>query len=389
MNVLHVFGELKPSGGEAMMLSAAGKWLPQGPQTILSTGTQAGVFATPLERAGYRIQHLPFRRHPDFFRKFAALVATGDYDIVHLHTEQASVWQALAIRSLVSRKLPIVRTVHHIFEFEGSLRLRKMAGRKFMKHVLNVRFLSNSPSGRRNELVRFGMNNELAPNWYDSIHFIPPTAVERKSARNALGFTDSTFVMISLGGNWEYKNYDKIVKALALLPPELDVLYLQVGVQGEGAPLETLARGTGVSHRLRCAGVVDNSLLHLHAADVYLMPSREEGFGVAAVEAMATGLPAILSNRAALWDFAQNVPGIRYIEPEPAEIALAITELAALTSAERQTHGNEQAKNVLLHYGLEAGPVDYMEVWNDMIPIRSDHHRHPDNLTGIHTKAAS
>ena len=102
----------------------------------------------------------------------------------------------------------------------------------------------------------------------------------------------------SLGGNWAYKNYDLIVSALSRIPAALDVIYAQVGLQGEGAPLESLASETGVTHRLQCRGVVAETLPYLHAADAYLMPSSEEGFGVAAVEAMASGLPAILSRNA-------------------------------------------------------------------------------------------
>ena len=53
----------------------------------------------------------------------------------------------------------------------------------------------------------------------------------------------------------------------------------------------------------------------LYASDVYIMPSSREGFGVAAVEAMGSGLPAILSNRPALYDFKDDSKEIVFTEP--------------------------------------------------------------------------
>ncbi|MDE0836996.1 MAG: glycosyltransferase [Akkermansiaceae bacterium] len=367
MKILHVFNELKPSGGEAMMLSAASVWLNSDKHSILSTGDQVGIFSTTLENAGYTILHLPFRKNLSFFREFGALVLKGDYDIIHLHPERASVWQALAIRMFTSRTLPIVRTVHHLFRFDGRLRIQKILERQVMKHVLRVKFLSNSPSGKRNEAKRFHMDNELAPNWYDDRLFTPPSSEQRAAARKTLGWAPDTTVFISLGGNWAYKNYDLIVSALSRIPAALDVIYAQVGLQGEGAPLESLASETGVTHRLQCRGVVAETLPYLHAADAYLMPSSEEGFGVAAVEAMASGLPAILSDVEALCDFRETVEGIHFIDPTPESIATAMVKFVMMPGDQRIHLGTTQANTVKTHYGLASGPETYLQIWRTII----------------------
>lgn len=365
MKILHVLNELKPSGAETMLLSAAPRWLAQSTQHVLSTGVIAGSFAEPLQQAGFQVIHLPFSKSPGFFRQFGELLRRESYDVVHLHTERASLWYALSARIHMRRKVALVRTVHHLFRFDGLLRLRRKIGRQVMRHLLGVRFLSNSPSGRKNEDQRYGMSNELAPNWYDSIHFQPPSAAERIAAREMLGFDPQMVVFVSLGGNWSYKNYDHVVSALARIPEDLHVLYVQVGVQGRGEPLERLAGELGMSHRLRCAGVVEDAAPYLHGADAYIMPSSEEGFGVAAVEAMASGLPALLSDRAALCDFEQNVKGIFYFKPEVGEIAAAMEKLARVPYSQRRALGEQQAADVSQHYGLDMGPECYLRVWNE------------------------
>ncbi len=363
MKILHILNELKPSGAETMLLSAAPSWLARSGQHILTTGDTEGSFAQPLRSAGYGIYHLPFDKSFAFFKALGRLVTEEGFDVVHLHTERASLWYALTARLMCRRDLKLVRTVHHMFRFDGLFRIRRMLERQVMKHLLGVHFLSNSPSGKRNELRRFHMDNELAPNWYDSGKFIPPTPEARREARVACGFGADTTVFVSLGGNWEYKNYDLIIRALAVIPPDLDILYVQIGVQGEGSPLESLASDLGVSHRLQCAGVVVDAIPFLHAADCYMMPSSEEGFGCAAVEAMACGLPAILSDVEALCDFRENIQGIRYIEPITEAVANAMVELAGMQETERRELGEIQAKDVEANYGLGVGPEAYFHAW--------------------------
>ena len=363
MIVLHVLNELKPSGAETMLLSAAPLWCERADQHILTTGDVEGVFAPQLREAGYIIHHLTFNRSVQFFRDFSRVVDDSGCDVLHLHTERASQWYALAARLWCRRNLRIVRTVHHLFRYDGTLRFRRMIGRQFMARVLRVRFISNSPSGQRNERKRFGMTNELVPNWYDSNKFVPADDLERREARRSLGFDDETTVFVSLGGNWGYKNYDMIVEALARIPAEHRLRYVQIGVQGEGDPLETLATSLGVSDRLSCVGVVVEARPYLHAADAYLMPSSEEGFGVAAVEAMACGLPAILSDVEALCDFRENLDGIRYIDPTPDAIAEAMGEFCAMPAERRRQLGLNLAAGVEKHYGLAVGPVAYLRAW--------------------------
>lgn len=366
LKVLFLLGELRPSGGEAMLVSAAPLWLQTVEGHVLSTGAAVGVYADKLHDAGYRIHHLPFSKSPAFFSAFYRFLREQAFDIVHLHTERADVWYALIVRLAAGYGTPVIRTVHHLFRFDGFLRWRKLVERQFSHRVLKVNFVSNSPSGQRNEEERFGMRNLLIPNWYDSGRFLPPTPQQRMEARASLGLSAGTCVFVSLGGNWSYKNYDQIVDALALIRPDLDVLYLQVGVQGEAAPLEARGRELRVMHRLRCEGTVVDPLPYLFAADGYIMPSSEEGFGVAAAEAMATGLPAILGEVEALTDFREKVPGILFVDPVADAIAEAMSRMAKMTDEERRRLGEMQANATRASYRLDTGPVAYLELFHEL-----------------------
>src|SRR6185295_11034305 len=71
--------------------------------------------------------------------------------------------------------------------------------------------------------------------------------------------------------------------------------YVVVGEGDDSARLQDLARQSGVSDRVRFAGPVDHETLMdaYRMADLFVMPSTGEGFGIAFLEAMATGTPAL------------------------------------------------------------------------------------------------
>jgi phosphatidylinositol alpha-1,6-mannosyltransferase len=95
-----------------------------------------------------------------------------------------------------------------------------------------------------------------------------------------------------------YKGHERVIGALAQLPPE--VCYLVVGDGDDRARLEALAREQGVATRVVFTGHVAHEELpdYYRLADAFVMPSSGEGFGIVYLEAAACGLP-VLGSRAA------------------------------------------------------------------------------------------
>lgn len=93
-----------------------------------------------------------------------------------------------------------------------------------------------------------------------------------------------------------YKGHDRVIaalKRLAAAHPDLD--YVIVGDGDDRARLEQLARQLGIAERVHFAGRVSDSELvdYYRLADVFVMPSTKEGFGIVFLEAAASGLPVI------------------------------------------------------------------------------------------------
>lgn len=94
-----------------------------------------------------------------------------------------------------------------------------------------------------------------------------------------------------------YKGHDRVIEALAGLSSagERPVQYLIAGDGDDRPRLEALARELGVSDRVRFLGQVAAADLPdlYRAADVFVLPSEGEGFGIVFLEAMASGTPAL------------------------------------------------------------------------------------------------
>ena len=90
-----------------------------------------------------------------------------------------------------------------------------------------------------------------------------------------------------------YKGHERVIASLPSLPG--DVVYVVLGEGDDRSRLETFARETGVADRVLFKGGVKRDILieAYRMADLYVMPSTGEGFGIAFLEAMASGTPAL------------------------------------------------------------------------------------------------
>jgi glycosyltransferase involved in cell wall biosynthesis len=108
-------------------------------------------------------------------------------------------------------------------------------------------------------------------------------------------------VLMTLGRLASYERCKGFDEVLDLLPDlalsEPEVVYLVVGKGDDQARLEAKARALGIADRVVFTGFIHESEKadHYRLADVYVMPSRGEGFGFVLLEAMACGIPVIAS----------------------------------------------------------------------------------------------
>jgi len=128
---------------------------------------------------------------------------------------------------------------------------------------------------------------------YNGIAVTPPR-LDRRAARARFDVPEAAFVVAFTGRLVPEKGVD-LLPAIAAAVAAAGVP-LRMLVAGDGplrADLEAACVAAGVGDRVTLLGFVDEPLVVLRAADVAVMPSRTEAFPVAALEALAMGVPLV------------------------------------------------------------------------------------------------
>jgi phosphatidylinositol alpha-1,6-mannosyltransferase len=138
----------------------------------------------------------------------------------------------------------------------------------------------------------------------ERVAVLPDTVGEAFTPGDASGLRErwglgGARVLLTVGrmdGRERYKGHDRTIRALPALAQRWPQLAYVVLGEGDDRPrLERLAQDEGVGERVRFMGPVDQATLvdAYRLADVFVMPSTGEGFGIAYLEAMACGTPAL------------------------------------------------------------------------------------------------
>lgn len=365
MKVLHILNELKYSGAETMLSSAARVWNKNSVELhVLSTGQKSGAYSDTLKTSGYILHHIPFQKNFKFIKRIKQLCVNEKYDIVHIHPE--GIYLQCALATFWAR-IPAIRTVHHIFSYKNWRYYRTILMRHFCRSFLKIKFVSNSYSGKNNELKMYHMNNEYIPNWFNSDIYnadaVNNANSQRQEIRKELGADDKSIILISLGGNWEYKNYNKVIKAISKMPAPERFIYVHCGGDETGE-LNKLAKNLNVKYI--GMGFVADVIPYLVAADLFMQPSREEGFCIAAVEAMATGIPVCLSTRPALCDFKKYCDEILWCEPSIESIVEVLANFQKMTDKQKIqiSKGVIEASH---NFCIERGAMAYYNLYEKVL----------------------
>jgi glycosyltransferase involved in cell wall biosynthesis len=160
--------------------------------------------------------------------------------------------------------------------------------------------------------------------------------------------SNGTVRMVTVAHLVARKRHEVVLRALSMIDPARRPEYLVIGDGPRRRPLEHLAAELGVSDRVRFLGQLPNpdAVARAAACDLFVMPGVEEPFGVAFVEAMAAGLPAIGSRgEGGPEDIAAAGPGMVLVEPDDPRALAAVldrltgdrSELVRLGAAARET----------------------------------------------------
>jgi glycosyltransferase involved in cell wall biosynthesis len=314
----------------------------------------AGLLSQPLheERDGLSVTYVPFLSPPraDFYPYWGAWAAPSlrlalrlvrasfDFDVVHAHN---AVPAADAIHRACP-ETPMVVSVHG-----GDVLYtapRSLAGTRAVSRSLRQAAIVLANSRGTAELAgRYGAAD------VEVVHLgadpPDPSGDPRRSDSQPAGSAPDT--LVTVGHLVARKRHADVVRALWLLRerhPELR--YLVIGDGPERARIKHLADSLGLAGRVQMTGQLApaEAAARAQSATIFVMPSTEEAFGVAYVEAMAAGIPVIgTRGEPGPEEIASTGEGIELVNPgDVTDLAECIDRL--LTDRSRLASLGEHAR---------------------------------------------
>jgi UDP-glucose:(heptosyl)LPS alpha-1,3-glucosyltransferase len=256
-------------------------------------------------------------------------------DIVQAHSCHKA-WFRTSLRELPWRSrrkwLKLLNPLHHLTIAIESIQYRPRNHRKVIaisKTVARDLVQWHGVAPERIEVIYNGVNCEL---------FTPQNRTAlRDDTRRRLGIPSDRICALFVANEFRRKGLSTAIEAIA----DLDLRDIELLVVGRDDPAAyaKLARGLGVSDRVAFAGAQSDLRPYYAAADIFVLPTRHDAFGLVITEAMAAGLPVIVSAEAGASELiTHGDDGYVLVDPRSAD-ALAASLKELLDPARRNEMG--------------------------------------------------
>ncbi len=310
--MLQVITRLIRGGAQRMVVTLARRLAAEGHEVRLLTGPEEGPEGTLLPEAraaGLDVRILPeLVRDPAPVRDVLALVGLvteiSDFapDVVHVHTSKAGFVGAVAGRLCGAR---VVYTPHGNVFAEGA-GIRGVSDRPVLRRILRqLRRIASRCADRitalsaedRDQQVALGLapagRYRIVPNSVAPDFFRTDAARDRGEARRLLGLPEEAPVLGTVGRLVPEKGHDLLLDAFSRLDGARGAWLAIVGGGPAEGDLRARAGALPAASRILFAGLREDVPRCLPALDLFVLPSRYESQGIAALEALAAGIPVL------------------------------------------------------------------------------------------------
>ena len=241
-------------------------------------------------------------------KQIKKIVTENHFDIVHCHTPVAAMCTRLACRKVRKQGTRVFYTAHGFHFYKGApLKnwLIYYPVEKVCAHFTDVLITINQEDYALAQKKMRAKRVEYVPGVGINIDKYANVEVDRQAKRRDLGIPETSTLLLSVGELNDNKNHQVIIRAMASLE-DSNIHYI---LAGKGDSLETLKRLSnecGLSNQVHFLGYREDVRELCAVSDIFCFPSRREGLGLAAIEAMACGLPLLTSNLHGINDYSVN-----------------------------------------------------------------------------------
>ena len=328
----------------------------------LRLSTSGNIYNIPFERSPFSLKNITA------YRKLKNLIREGSYEVVHCNTPVGGILTRMAARAMRKRgEIIVVYEAHGFHFFKGGSKKNWLLWypiEKWFSRYTDVLITINQ------------MDYTLAKEKFKAkkVEHIPGVGLDLSRFEGAkketdikkeFALSDDSMIVFSVGELNKNKNHKVIIHALALLK-DPKIHYFLAGNGPLKEDLQLLAEKLGLADNVHFLGYRRDIPSLLKNADVYAFPSLREGLGMASIEAMATGLPIVTSNRHGINDYSENRKTGFKCDPNDAD-RFAIGIYTILNDDELRRQMGEYNIGVSKRFTIENSMARMSEIYGEIL----------------------
>lgn len=306
MHVVMIICKYSPfiGGAEKQAERMAKTMVKKGHKVTILTRRYKGL-AKKEFRQGIQINRLPFLPWgilaPLTFMLFCLIYIykfKNRISLIHAHQHDSSFTAAVA---KILTGIPAIAHFHGGSHDQGSEVVMLARGRKGKLMLKTVRrkidaYIAVS-EGILQDLKQVGIkqNVYVIPNGVDVEKYCPASKAKKTKLRKVLNLPLNSVIFVFSGRLEPVKGIDLLIKAWLKLSDKVSKEATLV-ILGEGSQAEKVYEKIKSCPNCKLRGAVSNVSEYLRSSDVFVMPSRYEGTSLSILEAMACGLPILVTN---------------------------------------------------------------------------------------------
>lgn len=312
MKILNVIDTLNMGGAENLLINSAPLIKKQGYDIeILVISNTNNFLYRQLVDSGIKVIRLNSGKvySPLNLKKIREIILHGNYDIVHTHLFSSQLWTSLAVQTIDDKTLntKFVTTEHNTHNRRRKFSVLKLLDRFIYSKYETVISISEdtekelikwvTPS--KDERIKF----KVIKNGVPILKYQMAKPYEKKDILPHLD--DYNIKVICMVARFsEQKDQDTLIRAMELLPDNIHLVLI-----GGGPLIEShkeLTNKLGLDKRIHFLGIRNDVENILKTVEIMVLSSHWEGFGLVAVEGMASGLPVVVSDVKGLNDIIDD-----------------------------------------------------------------------------------
>ncbi len=302
------------------------------------------------------------------FIRLLRLIRDENIDLIHCHNPIGGVLGRLA-GAVSSRHPAVIYTAHGFHFYKGAplfYWLLFYPVERCLSHLTDTLITINredEASSHRFRL-RSGKNPVMIHGVGVDLSRFSPKEELYDEVRRELDVPEGAFHIVSAGELNRNKNHAVILEAMKILN-DPDIVYTICGSGKDRAKLVKQIRELGLKDRVRLAGYRTDMERILNSADCFAFPSIREGFGIAAVEALATGIPVIATDNRGTREYMQDERnGLICNASDPGSFADAIRRMKE--DSEFRSECAEYARKSALEFSLELAEENMRRIYAEV-----------------------